>query len=202
MRIELPLLSVLALCGPFGLSACAELDREPRLLSYGEHAVRLVQVDEEGNFVEEWEGTLLVEPFEDPPEIDMLGYWGGSRPSFWKERVYVDAIRNRGPDDPREGLPRATDYDKAILSLNVGGTCEGISLFAHAYQIDSYAISWTLAGNNKENPFPEGIFSASIPGLISFKGPGCKGRYDLLFRRKNGTWTNMVPYETELIKAE
>ena len=98
MKPCLPLLLALGLCGPLPFSSCSSVEQGPERLSYGEHEVRLVQEDEEGNVAAEWEGLLVVEPFEDPPEIEFLHYWSGKDdPEQIAVPVYRDAIRNRGP---------------------------------------------------------------------------------------------------------
>lgn len=201
MKPCLPLLLALGFCGTLPFSSCSSVEPGPERLSYGEHEVKLVQKDEGGNVAAEWEGLLVVEPFEDLPEIEFLHYWiGKDDPERIAVPVYRDAIRNRGPLLPCDGAPLATDFDKASLFFDVGGSLEQVPIFANPYSNDSYAISWALEGNSEEQPAEEDVFWFSCCGLLNFPGPNGLGSYHILFRREDGSWTKAIPYESAFLQ--
>ena len=135
--------------------------------------------------------------FETPPEAGVLEYWQGKDdPERILAHVYEDAIRNRGPALPCDGIPAATDFDKATLFLFVEGALEQVRIYANPYGNDTSALSWALEGNSEENPVEDGVFWFSCCGLLSFSGLGGHGIYTLQFRRDDGTWARAIPYES------
>ncbi len=202
LRFAIPLLSVIGICAPLSLSSCSSADSEPRRLSYGGHEAGLVQ-EEEGETVGEWEGILVIEPFATPPEAGVLEYWQGKDdPERVLAPVYEDAIRNRGPALPCDGVPVATDFGKATLFLVVEGALEQVRIYANPCGNDAYALSWAFERNSEENPAEDDVFWFSCHGLLSFPGPGWRGFYRLLFRRDDGTWARAIPYESAFLSEE
>lgn len=159
--------------------------------------------EEEGETVGEWEGILVIEPSPTPPEAGVLEYWQGKDdPERVLAPVYEDAIRNRGPALPCDGVPVATDFGKATLFLVVEGALEQVRIYANPCGNDAYALSWAFERNSEENPAEDDIFWFSCHGLLSFPGPGGRGFYRLLFPRDDGTWARAIPYESAFLSEE